>query len=346
MDNGCSPEFENNSLIKENIFSNDISSQNIISEKISNCNSQMIDFPFFGDFNLVNDNCFDFSENSLLLSFSNNINYSFIYNKKDNYYIDNNNSNYFANENSIKCNNEKNNNDNNKENINHNNENSNNESEKEKEIIILINNSRDINISNTNYYINKKRPRHDRLAKDNIKRKINVYYSKFVWSLLNEIIKQLLNENIKFCRISYSFLKDVTHSAFNSLKNKTLGDIFKANVSPKNKNSDESWKYLNTEVYNKVTSKSKILKNILNKPYLEFFKDFLLHNKILNLSKYDLNKYILLLNNNYYFEDLKNNNKTNDLIADQIYFNKLRTIINENFIYYPVFKTINYSKKY
>ena len=75
----------------------------------------------------------------------------------------------------------------------------------------------------------------------------------------------------------------------------------------------------------------------MNKPYFEFFKDFLYHNKILNLSKYGLNQDILLLNNNNYFDDLKENNKTDDLIADQKYFHKMDKILYKEFNFNKVF---------
>ena len=98
----------------------------------------------------------------------------------------------------------------------------------------------------------------------------------------------------------------------------------------------KNWKKLNTKIYNKI-SRNIILKNILNKPYFEFFKDFLYHNKILNLSKYGLNQDILLLNNNNYFDDLKENNKTDDLIADQKYFHKMDKILYKEFNFNKVF---------
>lgn len=307
-------KIESNDL-NEIISSNTLISKNIISQ--INDESQMVNSFFLENINSINHNSHNFPNDIVSISSSNIVNDSFIYISNDNNNNDNNN-----NIDDI---------------VNINNDN-NFGNKKEKEIIILINSGSDIEISNTNNYLNKKkkRPRHDKFAKDNIKRKINRYYSKFVCSLLNEIIKQLLNENIQFFELPYSFIKDVTQSAFNSMKNKTLGDVFKYNVSPKYKNCN-NYTDLNTIVYDKVTSRSEILKKILDKPYFEFFKEFLYHKKIINLYKYGLNKDILLLNNNNFFDDLKKKNKTNDLIADQKYFNKIESIINKNFLFYPVF---------
>ena len=292
--------------IESNFLDNNIS---INPEEINNNESQIIYFSDFSDFNSINKNYLDIIQPNISSSSSSDIANANLNNKSDI-----------------------------------------NKSEKEKDIIILINNNNNINdipisnnnnnynnktISNNNSYINRKRLRHTRLAKDNIKRKINVYYSRFVCSLLNDIIKQLLNENIQFFQLSHSFTKNVTRTAFNSLKNKSLGDVFKDNVSPKY-NKKKNWKKLNTKIYNKI-SRNIILKNILNKPYFEFFKDFLYHNKILNLSKYGLNQDILLLNNNNYFDDLKENNKTDDLIADQKYFHKMDKILYKEFNFNKVF---------
>ena len=164
---------------------------------------------------------------------------------------------------------------------------------------------------------------------------------------MNEIIKQLLNEKIQFFQLSHSFIKDVTHTAFNSLKNKTLGDIFKNNISPKYKKCKKynNWKNLNIEVYNEVISKSDIIKNILDRPYFEFFKFFLYNNTNVNLLKYGLNKDILLLNNNYFYDNLKKKNKTGDLIVDEKYFRKMEKIMNKDFLLYPAFCLTNLSEK-
>ena len=73
-------------------------------------------------------------------------------------------------------------------------------------------------------------------------------------------------------------------NSFDLLKNTSIGDIFKNNLSPKFRK-----KNLNIDVYNKITQKSEIVKKILDKLYLEFFNVYYLNQKIINLSEYGLN---------------------------------------------------------
>ena len=111
-----------------------------------------------------------------------------------------------------------------------------------------------------------KKKKHDKFAKDNIKRKIQVHYIKFLRDLLNHIIKEVLKENIEFKPLDYQFIMKIDKTSFLSIKSKSLGTIFKENPSPKFKD----YKQKNIEIYNEIINKSEILKNILDKLYLEF----------------------------------------------------------------------------
>lgn len=188
---------------------------------------------------------------------------------------------------------------------------------------ILNNKNNDNNSSNL---IGKKRDKkHDKTAKDNIKRKIQVNYIKFLKNLLNQINIELLcnyknNENIQFFPLNYKFIKLVSKKFFDSLKKQTLGDIFKYNVSPKFKN----YQNLNIQVYNEITDKSETIKAILNKTYLEFFDVYYLNKKTINLSKYGLDKTIELSSNIGFYEDLlkKNGSDFDGSTEDEIYYRK------------------------
>ena len=164
----------------------------------------------------------------------------------------------------------------------------------------------DNDIINKNKIIGKKKPRkHDKTARDNIKRKIQVNYIKFLKNLLNQINYELLcnyenSEKFKFFPLNSKFMKLVTKKDLDSLKEQTLGDIFKNNVSHKFKN----YQNLNVQVYNEITDKSKVIKNILDKTYLEFFDVYYLNKKTLNLSKYGSDKTIYLSSNIGFYKDL------------------------------------------
>ena len=174
-----------------------------------------------------------------------------------------------------------------------------------------VNHKNDKNDKNN---LGKKRERkHDKNAKDNILRKIQANYIKFLENLLNQINIELLQnyeskEDIQFFPLNCKMKKKINKVYFDLLKKQTLGDIFKDNVSPKFKNYEK----LNIKVYNQITDKSEIIKTILDKTYLEFFDVYYLNKKTINLSKYGLNRTIILSSNIELYKDLLKNN-TSDI---------------------------------
>jgi hypothetical protein len=190
--------------------------------------------------------------------------------------------------------------------------------------------------------------KHNKFAKDNIKRKIQVNYLKFLVNFINQIIRLLLCESantddIQFYRLDYKFAKDISKKTFNKLKKKTIGEIFKDNASSKFKNS----KKLNVQVYNKVARKSKIIKSILDKPYLEFFYIYYSGQTIINLSDFDLDldKTIDLSPETGFCKDLITKNNDTD-ISKEIYRKKILECINKHFLTetenIPIFLTNKY----
>lgn len=126
---------------------------------------------------------------------------------------------------------------------------------------------------------NNNRPEHTKFSKDNIKRKIQVHYLKFLRNFINQIIDEIWQKdknikNLHFYKLNYKFAKKITKESFNALKNSKIGDIFKYNVSPKFKESE----ILNLNVYNEV-AKNVTIEKILNKKYLEFFNIYYLKKK-------------------------------------------------------------------
>lgn len=183
----------------------------------------------------------------------------------------------------------------------------------------------------------RKRREHDKFAKDNIKRKIQVHYLKFLRNLLNHMIKEILSEykdikNIQFYPLNYNFAKDVRKKTFNSLKNTTIGNIFKDNVSPKYKN----YETLNKDVYNKVTKISDVIRKILDELFLEYFIVYYLKIKKIDLSKYGLDKYIILSDKMGFYTDLIKESEINS----EIYHNKIEKCIKKDFIDKPIFVII------
>ena len=193
-----------------------------------------------------------------------------------------------------------------------------------------------IEISNSS----TKKRKHNKFAKDNIKRKIQVNYLKFLVNFVNQVIEVLLCESpntdgIKFYRLDYKFAKDISKKSFNRIKDKTIGEIFKNNASSKYKNHKE----LNVQVYNKVT-RNGIIKKILDRPYLHYFYIYYSGQKIINLSDYGINKTINLSSKTGFYKDLIT--KNNDTDTDQrIYRKKILECIKKHFltVNIPIFLT-------
>ena len=173
-----------------------------------------------------------------------------------------------------------------------------------------------------------KKKKHDKFAKDNIKRKIQVHYIKFLRDLLNHIIKEVLKENIEFKPLDYQFIMKIDKNSFLSIKSKSLGTIFKENPSPKFKDYEQK----NIEIYNEIINKSEILKNILDKLYLEFINIYYKNTRKINLRKYGLDKDIILPNNIKFYEDLIKMNETDSSSDNEFYINKIEKIIKKEFV--------------
>ena len=194
---------------------------------------------------------------------------------------------------------------------------------------------------------NNNRPEHNKFAKDNIKRKIQVHYLKFLINFINQIIDEISekDKNIKnfhFYNLDYKFAKAITKKSFNILKNSKIGDIFKDNVSPKFKN----FEILNVNVYNEV-AKNITIKDILNKKYLEFFNIYYLNKKKYIIQNFDHDKTINLSSNLGFFEDLiRNQNKEKDINSnnDDKYIKKIKKCIEKDFLLSPIFVVKNNSK--
>jgi hypothetical protein len=190
-------------------------------------------------------------------------------------------------------------------------------------------NKKRIRTRNKNPENNKiKKKKHDKFAKDNIKRKIQVHYIKFLRDLLNHIIKEVLKENIEFKPLDYQFIMKIDKNSFLSIKSKSLGTIFKENPSPKFKDYEQK----NIEIYNEIINKSEILKNILDKLYLEFINIYYKNTRKINLRKYGLDKDIILPNNIKFYEDLIKMNETDSSSDNEFYINKIEKIIKKEFV--------------
>lgn len=150
---------------------------------------------------------------------------------------------------------------------------------------------------------------HDKFSTDNLLRKIQVHYLTFIINFINIILKRL-NYEQRFFKINYEIKKNVNKKNFDSLKNKTIGEILCNKISVKYKKQNEN---VNKEIYEQIKD-NEILKNIFSENYLKLFKKiYYKSNKIINLKEYGLEEEIILTKPVKMFKDLLNDNEASDI---------------------------------
>lgn len=192
--------------------------------------------------------------------------------------------------------------------------------------------------------LNKKRRKpHTKYYRDNIKRKIQVNYLKFLVNFVNLIIRVLFkkysgfNDEFKDKKISdkYQFKKlnygkfslKIDNDSFNSLKSKKLLEIITLNTNGKNKNNK------NDEVYNNLFEIKHKLEKILDQSYLEFFPIYYQKENYTNLKKYGLDIDISLENlKRFDFFIKKEKQKIKELENKEKYEKGIEESIRENFM--------------
>lgn len=192
--------------------------------------------------------------------------------------------------------------------------------------------------------LNKKRRKpHTKYYRDNIKRKIQVNYLKFLVNFVNLIIRVLFkkysgfNDKFKDKKISdkYQFKKlnygkfslKIDNDSFNSLKSKKLLEIITLNTNGKNKNNK------NDEVYDNLFEIKHKLEKILNQSYLEFFPIYYQKENYTNLKKYGLDIDISLENlKRFDFFIKKEKEKIQELENKEKYEKGIEESIRENFM--------------
>lgn len=147
---------------------------------------------------------------------------------------------------------------------------------------------------------------HSWMEKDNVLRKIQVHYFKFLLQFINLLIKILIPEkedekSYQFNDIGYKEKLNITKNFRKKLKNKTIGQILSNEASTKYKKSPTE----NLKIYFNVVDKNETLKNILSQNYLEFFEEIFYKSKReINLAKYGENKTIFLTSDILLFKNL------------------------------------------
>lgn len=166
---------------------------------------------------------------------------------------------------------------------------------------------------------------HDKNSKDNILRIIQVHYISFIINLINDILDKLGLEE-KFFDIDYQFKSNITKKNISILKKLNIGNILCQKISTKYKIIFKKDNEKNKSIFQEVTKKSIVIKNLLGENYLKLFREVYYKNKrVINLSTYGLNYDITLSKKVETFEDIfkKKHIKKNVNNAIKKKFNKV-----------------------
>ena len=187
--------------------------------------------------------------------------------------------------------------------------------EKPEDINININQNSEIkNVENINIFKIEKRGRRGRIHldkthrihrlydKDNIMRKIKLYFFRFVFELIH---KQLINKRIRLLKISYRAKNDLAYKGNERLLKMKISDIlYEQEISPKYRFFTKDY---NRKIIDKIYEEKKE-RNVIKILELTFEELFIIFRRKLNNSE-DLKK----------LEEIKNKIKGLDLLENDNY---------------------------
>ena len=175
-------------------------------------------------------------------------------------------------------------------------------------------------------FLNKKRGRHNKYSTDNIFRRINVHYLKFLILFLNEVLKILKIEG-EFKDINYSFKRNLNKTKFSQIKKEALIYFLQLDNNGKYKN-----KNFNKKLYTQIENNCKnncgnymVLNKLMSKSFIEIFKDIYIKNKK------DIIFEGLTLHIHKNFDDFLENE---DVKGDELYKKKILEVVRKSYLEY------------
>ena len=171
---------------------------------------------------------------------------------------------------------------------------------------------------------------HDKLASDNILRKVQVHYLSFILKYANAVlIKFEYDEH--FVKIDYKLKRTVNKKNISFIKRLTIGDILCWDISPKFNTREKDY---NKKLYLEVIKKP-IIKKIFQEQYLYLFRNiYHKNNRIISLVKYGSNESINLSKKKVmmFKEFLEKNEIKNDVNKNNEYLKKINDRVEKNFL--------------
>jgi hypothetical protein len=134
--------------------------------------------------------------------------------------------------------------------------------------------------------------RHSKLTNDNIAKKIETHYLKFLILFLNVILKKL-NCKQKFCGFNKQteLFSNASKANIKTINNQTIKEILFLEITKKSKKNYEEDKYKNKSVYEEVLMNFPQMNDLFEKKVIDIFNEIYYDENHRNLKIIDLNKY-------------------------------------------------------
>ena len=189
--------------------------------------------------------------------------------------------------------------------------------------------------------INKYYKMHSKFSSDNIIRKINVSYLKFIISFLNSLINHLglgSNREYQFKKFYYEYIKVINKERMTENKSKTIGQLindipisskykgYKKNKEKKETKNEE--KNHNQKLIEFYSKKLEIMRDILEGEFLSLFPIYYKSERKVDLSKFGKNDYLILPKKVELFQDLFRKGRN----SEDVYISKLKNAAKTHFL--------------
>ena len=126
----------------------------------------------------------------------------------------------------------------------------------------------------------KKKRKHDSSSLDNMKTKIQVHFFSFIINISNDaLLTEFHKRKYSFKRIDYKVKQKANNELFEELKNSSIKNVIKMNISPKCKKYSIDY---NKKILNKVYNISNWLDKFFDMNYLRLFNFYYNNHKPLN----------------------------------------------------------------
>ena len=161
---------------------------------------------------------------------------------------------------------------------------------------------------------------HDKKCEDNIIRKIQVNYAKFIKNFINELLKTSGIKNLFFIPLDYNYIKLISKKHRDNLNSKTIKEVFSDNnISPKYSTKEINF---NKKICEQIEKEYKdIYQNVLNKNFLFFFdKIYYKNNKKINMKEFGFDNLEIDLKNIELFGDLLLKEKDDHYLIEKMHF--------------------------